>query len=71
MNALPKPILIHPIADYVTEAAAALATGYSVKAIQEKRYDGVWVRGQVWVKAPDGRVLISIQGYNKWAASQA
>lgn len=60
---------MHPVADYVTEEVAALATGYSVKAIQSKREKGVWIEGREWFKAPDGRVLISLRGYNSWAES--
>lgn len=64
-----QPVLIHPLANYVTEDVASLATGYTVKAIQKKREAGVWLEGREWIKAPDGRVLISIDGYNRWVMS--
>lgn len=41
-------------------------TGYSENAIRTKIRDGVWIEGRVWKKAPDGRNLISVDGYNQW-----
>lgn len=64
-----KPVLIQPIAGYVTQEVASMATGYSVKAIERKREEGVWVEGREWIRAPDGKPLISIEGFNKWAES--
>jgi hypothetical protein len=37
-----------------------------VKAIERKIERGDWVEGKVWIRAPDGRVLINIPGYEKW-----
>jgi hypothetical protein len=53
---------------WVRISKAAELTGYTVAAIESKIRDGVWLEGQVWAKAPDGRILISIEGYNSWAA---
>jgi hypothetical protein len=52
--------------DYVKVALAAQLTGYSQKAIRRKIESGVWVEGQQYRRAPDGRVLISLTGYEKW-----
>ncbi len=41
-------------------------TGYSVRAIEEKFAKGVWLEGREWVKAPDGRRLVSMKGYEAW-----
>lgn len=54
---------------YVTVHRFAEATGYTEHAIRTKIRDGVWRDGQEWVKAPDGRCLIDIEGYNAWVAS--
>ena len=40
-------------------------SGYSEKAIRHKIYGGVWGDG-IKYKAPDGRVLISTEGFEKW-----
>lgn len=53
--------------NYVTIAKAAFETGYTVQAIKAKIRDGVWRENYEWVKARDGRILISIEGYNLWA----
>ena len=42
-------------------------TGYSEKAVARKIEDGVWVEGREYVRAPDGRLLIDTEGFNKWA----
>lgn len=65
----PSRVFMHPLACYVTQEVASLATGYSVKAIERKREDGVWVEGREWIRAPDGRPLISIEGFNRWVES--
>ena len=55
---------------YKTIKQAAAETGYSEHAIRSKIRDGIWGEGLVWIKAPDGRILISIQGYNTWVESE-
>ena len=42
-------------------------TGYSPKAVARKIECGVWVEGREYVRAPDGRRLIDMEGFNKWA----
>lgn len=41
-------------------------TGYTLKAVERKRQDGIWVEGKVWHKAPDGHVMMDMEGFNKW-----
>jgi hypothetical protein len=53
-------------APYVRIPVASVVTGYTVKAIERKIEDGVWLEGDVWRKAPDGCRLISIEGYRRW-----
>jgi hypothetical protein len=45
-------------------------SGYSPHAIRSKIKRGDWLRDRVWVKAPDGRILINIEGYEKWVSAQ-
>lgn len=42
-------------------------TGYTEKAVRRKIEEGVWLERQQWVKAPDGHVLIDMEGYEAWA----
>ena len=42
-------------------------SGYSEKAVARKIEDGVWVEGCEYVRAPDGRLLIDMDGFNRWA----
>jgi hypothetical protein len=51
---------------YVTISKFAIESGYSEDAIRTKIRDGIWPEDQVWKKAPDGRVLISTEGYDQW-----
>jgi hypothetical protein len=41
-------------------------TGYTPDATRSKIKRGDWREGKVWVKAPDGRVLVDLLGYEKW-----
>lgn len=51
---------------YITIERAAELTGYTADAIRTKIRDGIWPEQNVWVRAPDRRVLIDIEGYHKW-----
>lgn len=54
---------------YVLLSLAAVVTGYSVKAMERKIEQGVWVQGKVWRRAPDGHIVIDMVGYQKWVES--
>lgn len=58
--------LVRSAAPYVTIELAASLTGYTQLAIEKKIEKGVWVEGREWKKAPDGRRLISLEGYKRW-----
>ena len=51
---------------YVTISKFAQESGYTENAIRAKITAGVWLMDMVWKKAPDGRVLIDIEGYANW-----
>ena len=51
---------------YVLLPLANLLTGYSVKAMERKIERGDWQEGKVWRRAPDGRILIDVVGYQRW-----
>ena len=46
-------------------------TGYTQKAVRRKIEDGVWVEGRQCRRAPDGHILIDMQGYEKWVEGQS
>lgn len=45
-------------------------TGYSEKAVYEKIRAGVWIEGRQYRKAPDGHVLVDLEGFERWVESQ-
>lgn len=51
---------------YVLLNIAAQMTGYTVKAMQRKIERGDWIEGKVWIRAPDGRILIDMLGFQRW-----
>jgi hypothetical protein len=59
------PIVV-ATARYVLLPLANLLTGYSVKAMERKIERGDWQEGRVWRRAPDGRIVIDIVGYQRW-----
>jgi len=65
---VPPPAAVVPTR-YVLLPLAALVTGYTVKAMERKIERGDWVEGKVRRRAPDGRILIDLFGYQKWVES--
>ena len=51
---------------YVTIRKFCELTGYTEDAVNSKIRDGVWMQNRVWRKAPDGRRLISMEGFWQW-----
>jgi hypothetical protein len=60
------PRFVLGAARYVLLPLANLLTGYSVKAMERKIERGDWQEGKVWRRAPDGRILIDVLGYQRW-----
>ena len=42
-------------------------SGYTKRSVEAKILRGVWIEGREYVRAPDGRVLVDVDGYQKWA----
>ena len=57
-------------ARYLTIAKFSAESGYSAKAIEIKIARGVWLEGRQFRRAPDGRILIDTQGYERWVEGQ-
>lgn len=51
---------------YVTITLASIYTGYSARAIEAKIARDDWREGREYRRAPDGRILIDLQGYQRW-----
>ena len=51
---------------YKTVEQFSRESGYTPDAIRTKIRDGIWPKHAVWKKAPDGRVLIDVEGYYSW-----
>ncbi|SDW37878.1 hypothetical protein SAMN05421882_100950 [Nitrosomonas communis] len=54
------------IANYVTIEKFYQVTGYTPDAIRSKINRGDLVKDQEYTKAPDGRILIIVEGYHSW-----
>jgi len=53
--------------NFVTIKKFSEETGYSVAAVNAKISTGVWLEGKIWWKGPDGRRLINLREYERWA----
>ena len=51
---------------FKTIAKFCAESGYTDAAVRGKIREGIWLERRVWRKAPDGHVLIDIEGYNEW-----
>ncbi len=51
---------------YVTIRKFCELTGYTEKAVRAKIQEGVWLRNRVYRKAPDGHILIKMEGFWEW-----
>lgn len=51
---------------FVTISRASAITGYTEDAIRSKIRDGIWREDKEWIRAPDERILIDMEGYEKW-----
>lgn len=60
-----SPANLRPVR-YVTLKQFETLTGYTVDATNSKIKRGDWLEGAVFIKAPDGRNLIDLEGYEKW-----
>lgn len=56
---------------YIRIALFTAQTGWTDKAVRRKIGDGVWVLGREYRRAPDGAVLIDVEGYEKWVEGGA
>jgi hypothetical protein len=55
---------------YVTIKKFSEESGNSEKAIRHKIENGMFIEGHEYKYAPDGRILIDKEGYERWAEGQ-
>lgn len=51
---------------WVLITKASEVYGYSEEAIRTKTKRGIWRHGEVWLRAPDGRVIINLDAVDAW-----
>ena len=56
---------------HVTIKKFSEETGYTENAARSKIQRGEWLEGELWTRAPDGRVLLNLEEYEKWVESKA
>jgi hypothetical protein len=55
---------------FLTVAKFCSESGYTNAAVRGKINTGVWLEQRVWRRAPDGHILIDIEGYNEWVLNR-
>jgi hypothetical protein len=56
---------------FVTIGKFSVESGYTEGAVRAKIDRGDWLEGEVYVRAPDGRILIDTEGFERWATGTA
>ena len=56
---------------FVTIKRFSELTGYSARAVEGKLHRGDWLEGREFRKAPDGRILLDMEAYERWVVGQA
>lgn len=57
-------------ARYIRLPLFEAVTGYTEKAVRRKIDEGVWLEGKEFMRAPDGHVLVDMEGYYRWVENQ-
>lgn len=57
-------------ARFILLELAEHCTGYTVRAMRRKMESGMWLEGREYRKAPDGRIHVDLQGYERWVMSR-
>jgi hypothetical protein len=58
-------------ARYVRIPVFCIITGYTDRAVEGKIVTGAWAEGREYKRAPDGHILIDLEGYYKWVERAA
>lgn len=52
------------------DSASVYYMGYTEKAVERKRATGVWREGKEYRRAPDGHIMIDLEGVKRWVENQ-
>ena len=55
---------------WITIDKFSAESGYTPDAVRSKIKRGDWLEGKVYIKAPDGRILIDTEGFEQWVINQ-
>ena len=55
---------------HVTIRKFSEETGYSEHAVRSKIQRGEWLEGVLFIRAPDNRILMNLEGYEKWVTTR-
>lgn len=44
--------------------------GYTEKAAERKIEEGIWRENREYIRAPDGHIMIDVEGVQRWAENQ-
>lgn len=61
---------VNRLTRYVLISKFCVESGYTEKAVRRKIEEGVWLQNHHWRKAPDGHVLIDVEGIERWVEGQ-
>lgn len=56
---------------FVTIKKFCAETGRSEREVRNKIVAGAWRMDEIFVKAPDGRLLVDVSGYEDWLERNA
>lgn len=57
---------MHNASRWVLIKRLAELTGYSEDAVRHKVKNGTWLQGRIWRKAPDGRISVNLDEFERW-----
>jgi hypothetical protein len=55
---------------YVLIPKFCAESGYSEKAVRRKIEEGIWLQNRHYRRAPDGHILIDLQGVERWVEGE-
>lgn len=58
-------------ARYVKLPLFEAISGYTQKAVQRKIQEGRWIEGREYRRAPDGHILVDLEGFARWVEGQS
>lgn len=59
----------HPVR-YVLISKFCEITNYTDKAVRRKIEEGVWRESKMWRRAPDGHIMMDLEGYEQWVEGE-